>query len=76
MSELYRIVAFYTTTDALAFQSACERRGVPGKLMPIPRQMSAGCGLAWRTPLAQAAQLDSLLHDASLMIEAVCDIEL
>ena len=24
--------------------------GVPGRLIPIPRQLSAGCGLAWSVP--------------------------
>ena len=44
------IVAFHTTHDAMAFEDFCVARGVPGRLIPLPRQISAGCGLAWSAP--------------------------
>lgn len=44
------VVTFHTTTSALALQKAAARCGLRGRLAPIPRQLSAGCGLAWREP--------------------------
>lgn len=26
----------------------CMETGIPGRLIPLPREISAGCGLAWR----------------------------
>lgn len=46
------VVSFHTTTDALAFKAAAEQAGLGGRLAPIPRQLSAGCGMAWREPVA------------------------
>lgn len=41
------VITFYTTTDAMAMESCCRRAGANGRLIPVPRSISAGCGLAW-----------------------------
>lgn len=44
----YRVLSFATTQQALAWEKQCAAQGVPGRLIPLPREISAGCGLAWR----------------------------
>ena len=41
------VITFYTTTEAMAMERLCRERMAPGRLIPVPRQISAGCGLAW-----------------------------
>ena len=41
------VVAFHTTSEAMAMEKECEKQGVPGRLIPLPTEISAGCGLAW-----------------------------
>lgn len=41
------IVTFHTTADAMAMEKACKQQKTPGRLIPVPRSISAGCGLAW-----------------------------
>lgn len=45
--ELKLIVTFHTTADAMAMEKACREDNIPGRLIPVPREISAGCGLAW-----------------------------
>ena len=45
--ELKLVVTFHTTSEAMAVEKACKQYGVPGRLIPVPRTISAGCGLAW-----------------------------
>lgn len=45
--ELKLVVTFHTTTDAMAMEKACKEAGAPGRLIPVPREISAGCGLSW-----------------------------
>ena len=45
--QLRLIVTFKTTTGAMAMEKACKSENVPGRLIPVPRQISAGCGLSW-----------------------------
>lgn len=44
----YRIFTFRTTTDAMAMEKKCNANEIPGRLIPVPREISAACGLAWR----------------------------
>ncbi|CQR71197.1 hypothetical protein SOV_47130 [Sporomusa ovata DSM 2662] len=39
------VITFPTTTAAMAMEAACESK--QGRLIPIPREISGGCGLAW-----------------------------
>ena len=41
------VITFHTTTEAMAMESACKKEGADGRLIPVPRIISAGCGLAW-----------------------------
>ena len=45
--ELRLVVTFHTTADAMAMEKACKEHEVNGRLIPVPRVISAGCGLAW-----------------------------
>lgn len=45
--ELRLVVTFHTTADAMAMEKACKEHEVNGRLIPVPRAISAGCGLAW-----------------------------
>jgi hypothetical protein len=44
----YCVLTFSTTTAAMAMECFCQEHGVPGRLIPIPTAITAGCGLAWR----------------------------
>lgn len=56
------IVTFHTTADAMACEAACKNSGVPGRLIPVPRSVSAGCGIAWCTDPEERERL-SLFFD-------------
>ncbi len=65
------IVAFFTTHDAMAFEEACLSRGVPGRLIPLPREISAGCGLAWSAPPEEEEAVRRTLTDAGITEQAM-----
>ena len=44
----YMILTFKTTTPAMAMEKKCSEEGIPGRLIPLPGEISAGCGLSWR----------------------------
>ena len=44
----YQILTFHTTTAAMAMEDYCHEQKIPGRLIPLPQEISAGCGLAWR----------------------------
>lgn len=59
--ELKLVVTFYTTADAMAMEKACKEQKAPGRLIPVPRAISAGCGLAWCAGLDARDALQQLM---------------
>ena len=61
--KTYLVVSFYTTSAAMETEKRCRANGLPGKLIPVPRHITADCGLAWRGEPAQKEELQALLFD-------------
>ena len=45
---LTTVVTFGTTTQAIAMERECKKTGFEGRLIPVPSEISASCGLAWK----------------------------
>lgn len=43
------IITFSTTSEAMRMEKYCLDHGIKGRLIPLPAEISAGCGLAWKT---------------------------
>ena len=51
------VVAFHTTTAAMAFEAYCGAHQVPGRLIPVPREITAGFAAGGLVLLLGAAGL-------------------
>ena len=60
------IITFATTTQAMAMEKFCADQGLPGRLIPVPREITAGCGLSWKADPAQKEQLEAALRDSDM----------
>ena len=58
------IISFGTTTEAMKMERYCEANGLPGRLIPIPREITAGCGMAWKAKTGdkELLQQEMLAH--------------
>ena len=74
--EARLIVAFYTTHDAMAFEDHCHEVGAQGRLIPLPRAISAGCGLAWSASPEDEAGLRELLRAAGIEPQHIRKLEI
>lgn len=61
------IVTFDTTTAAMALEKFCMERRLPGRLIPVPREITAGCGLAWKAPQEDRQTLTDAWTQAGLI---------
>lgn len=48
--QLRLVVTFSTATAAMEMERYCLAKGISGRLIPTPRQITADCGLAWSAP--------------------------
>jgi hypothetical protein len=72
--ELQCVVTFQTNTEAMAFEEAAKAAGFSGRLIPLPRAISVGCGLAWREDPKDRALLEKLLHEQSLGYDRIYEL--
>lgn len=61
--KLQLIISFPSTTAAMAAESFCARHGLPGRLIPIPREITAGCGMAWKAPVEARTDLQAAFDE-------------
>ncbi len=74
--ELKLLITFSTTTGAMAMEDAARKKGFPGRLIPLPEVVRAGCGLAWMAPPEYGSQAEAFLTRHGLSYESICHITL
>ena len=70
------ILAFDSTSQAIAAEKLFQENGLPGRMIPVPVQISAGCGLAWKTEPDQKQVLLDALSKAGLLYAACAVVEM
>ena len=65
------VVTFRTTTGAMAMERSCKAAGVPGRLIPVPRTITAGCGMCWAAPPSAREAVEELVMARHLMIDGI-----
>ncbi|MCL2287238.1 MAG: DUF3343 domain-containing protein [Firmicutes bacterium] len=56
------VIGFNTTTAALAFEDTCKL----GRLIPLPSEVKAGCGLAYCTNIEHEDEIEKLLQEKKI----------
>lgn len=64
--KLKLVVTFHTTADAMAMEKACKEQGAEGRLIPVPRVISAGCGLSWCAELDSREALKEVMRSVGI----------
>ena len=41
------VITFHTNYDTMNLQTHFKKAGIDGRLIPVPRTLSASCGMAW-----------------------------
>nr|WP_294525489.1 DUF3343 domain-containing protein [uncultured Blautia sp.] len=69
--ELRLVITFSSTTDALTMEQSCKENQIPGRLIPVPRIISASCGLAWSTDVTEEKVIQDLLTHIQVKPEGI-----
>lgn len=64
--KLALILSFEQTIEAMAVEKYCMSNNIPGRIIPVPREITAGCGLAWKTLPEEEEHLIKALEEANL----------
>ena len=69
--EMKLVITFHTTTEAMAMEKACKEAGADGRIIPVPRAISAGCGLAWCAKLESEQDLRDLMEKQGIIPQEI-----
>ncbi|MBU9738919.1 DUF3343 domain-containing protein [Diplocloster agilis] len=69
--EMKLVITFHTTADAMAMEKRCKTEKMEGRLIPVPRILSAGCGMAWACPPLDSEQLTRWMQERHLRYESI-----
>ena len=74
--KLWLVITFHTTAAAIAMEKLCRAKGLPGRLIPVPRELTADCGMAWRAEIDRRAALEALAAGEGLEVEGFYELTL
>ncbi len=57
------LATFDTTHMALLFEKACRGAGLSARIIPVPRELSASCGLACSYPCESEEAVIRICHE-------------
>lgn len=67
--RLALVITFHSTTQAMAVERFCMEHHLAGRLIPVPREITSGCGLAWKAEPKEKERLSEQLLKAGLLWE-------
>jgi hypothetical protein len=70
----YFVVTFATTTGAMAMEEACRTQNIPGRLIPVPRSITAGCGMCWAAPPDASKAVEQLVIREKLDVSGLYSV--
>lgn len=73
--ELRAIFTFKNTTSAMAMEKLCKEKGMDGRLIPVPRSITAGCGLSWSANLQAKEALIRVMEAHHICYDQIYELE-
>ncbi|MPN51565.1 hypothetical protein SDC9_199213 [bioreactor metagenome] len=70
------IITFADTEQAIACEKKCQEAGIGERLIPVPGQISAGCGLAWKSDVHQKEKIKAFFDKNQVQYEELYEVYL
>lgn len=75
MQEKRLIITFNTTTDVLMSEKVFKENNIFGKIISIPSEISAGCGLTWESKIELKEELIKILKENAIQYDNIYEID-
>lgn len=70
------IITFQSTIEAMDMEEICKENGIRGRLIPVPRQISANCGMAFSALPSEKEEVLAFIEENNITYEAWYELEL
>lgn len=72
--KLSLVISFNKTVDAMVVEEYCLKNNVSGRLIPLPKEISAGCGLAWKCDVSQTDEMRKVFSELKIDIDKMTEL--
>ena len=72
--KLCLVISFNKTTDAMSVEDYCLKNNIAGRLIPLPKEISAGCGLAWKCDVSQKEEMIKTLENINIKYDKIVEL--
>ncbi len=62
-------MTFHTIADAMHMEQAAKKAGIEGRLIPVPRDLSSGCGISWASPPEEEERILQVIEKEKIEFE-------
>ncbi len=69
--ETRLLVTFRSTTGAMAMEKLCHANHIPGRLIPVPQSITAGCGFSWSAPIESREEIEDFIMAQHLEVDGL-----
>lgn len=70
----YLIITFKETTMAIYMEKICKKEHKNGRIIPLPKEIDAGCGLAWATTDKHQDEWKCFLNNQGIEYEKMVEV--
>lgn len=70
------IATFDSTAYAMEAEKVCNQYSLNGRLIPVPREVSAGCGLCYAVSPTQREKLLKLVQHGAIHADRIYELEI
>lgn len=74
-SARYFVALFPSTSDALRAEKVLKQRGIPNKLIPVPRHLSSDCGISLRFDVEHLDAIRAAFTTSGIRVEGIFPLE-
>lgn len=70
------VFAFASTAIAMKMEKTMKEAGAPGRLIPVPKEITAGCGLSYIVEPEEKEQVEAIMKEHDIVAEIVVELML
>ena len=72
--KLSLVISFNKTVDAMSVEEYCIKNIVNGRLIPLPKEISAGCGLAWKCDISMKEEMIKIFDILNIKYDKMVEL--
>jgi hypothetical protein len=74
--ENYLVITFKTTTMAMYMEKVCKEEKKIGRIIPLPKEIDAGCGMAWATKNKNQDEWNEYLIQKNIQYDKMVEVDI